>query len=297
MDMAISVNGEPVDPEWIQQEFSRIKSWHEQRSQVSCCERDDEFLAEAKDNVIGRVLLVQRARDTMPEPEEDQIRTTLDRVKKDYGGEEQFHARTGLLPDEEDRIRQQIIVDCKVDNFVRQVAESLETPEEDALRGFHRENISRYTSEPRVRALHIYKSLRQAGDREALFAECCRVRERLVEGEDFVRVAATFSDKPAEEVDLDWFRRGELMDEFEFVAFSMRVGEISPVFSSYHGFHIAKVTGREEASPAPFEEARERVVEDLGNHLRDDRIRGIIRDLRSRAEIEEEDEGTEPADD
>ena len=40
----------------------------------------------------------------------------------------------------------------------------------------------------------------------------------------------------AEEIDLGFFKRGELMDEFEFVAFSMSIGEISPVFAYYYHF-------------------------------------------------------------
>ena len=66
--MQTLVNGEPIAPEWIEEEFSQIKSWHEQRSQLSCCERDDEFRAQARDNVIGRVLLNQAAEKEIPDP-------------------------------------------------------------------------------------------------------------------------------------------------------------------------------------------------------------------------------------
>ena len=34
--------------------------------------------------------------------------------------------------------------------------------------------------------------MRQAEDREGLFKECCRVRDRLVQGEDFTEVAQSF---------------------------------------------------------------------------------------------------------
>ena len=98
--MPISVNGEPVDQELINREFSQIKSWHEQKSQVSCCERDDEFLSQAKENVIGRVLLNQKAQSSIPDLTDSEIDQAIDQLKKDYGGDEQFFASTGVTPDD-----------------------------------------------------------------------------------------------------------------------------------------------------------------------------------------------------
>ncbi len=279
--MPITVNGETVDPGWIQQEFSRIKSWHEQKSQASCCERDDEFLAEAKQNVIGRVLLVQEARQTMPEPEESQIRPLLDRICKDL-------EKNRIQPEEREMIRSQVAMDCKVDNFIVKATGGVGRPGDGELRAFYGEKLDRYTLEPRVRALHIYKSLRQASDREKLFRECCQVREELMEGRDFQEAARAFSDKPEEEVDLDWYQRGELLDEFEFVTFSMRVGEISPVFASSSGFHIAKVIDKESARAPAFEEIRDKVQQDLIETRKEDQLQAIVDGLREKASITEE---------
>ena len=288
--MPITVNGEPIDAELINQEFSRIKTWHEQRSQVSCCERDDEFLAEAKENVIEQFLLIRQAEKTIPPPGNEELDRTIDRLKKDCGGDAQLFAQTGLLPDQTDMLRRQIRLDDQVDRFIDQVCAGLPPISEEDLRRYYQDNIGNYTSQARVRALHIYKSLRQTEDKEALFAECCRVRQRLVDGEDFVTLASQFSDKPAEEVDLDWFKRGELMDEFEFVTFSMKIDEISPVFASYQGFHIAKVIGREPARARPFEEIKETVSEDLREGRRKRELKTYLTGLRKTADVQESEE-------
>lgn len=286
-DMPITVNGEPVDQESINQEFSQIKSWHEQRSQVSCCEKDDEFLEQAKENVIGRILLNQKAQTAVPDLSDTEIDQAIGQLQKDYGGEAQFYAQAGLTPDDLPLVRQQVALNGKVDKLVKEICQTGETIPESQLREFYQANLDRYTSEPRVRAMHIYKSLRQTEDKDTLFKECCRQRTKLVNGADFVEVAKAFSDKPADEIDLDWFKRGELMDEFEFVTFSMKVGEISPVFSSYHGFHIAYVSDKEEAKVSPFEEVEARVREDYLQDHQNSELKTYIDALRKEAKVQE----------
>ncbi len=288
--MHIVVNGERIDPELIHQEFSQIKSWHEQRSQVSCCERDDEFLAQAKENIIGRVLLSQEATSRIQEPSDAEINQAIEKMKQDCGGEAQFYAQSGVRPDEIHLLRRQVAINGKVDKLVQKICDLETPPSNEAARKYYGENTELYTSEPRVQAMHIYKSLRQTQDREALFRECCKVRQELANGADFVAVAKRFSDKPEEEVDLGWFKRGELMDEFEFVAFSMNVGEVSPVFISCHGFHIAKVTRKEPAMPQPFEDVRDKVIEDILLECRNQELNAYIAKLRSTANIEEIDD-------
>ena len=287
------MNGERIHPDVIDQEFCQIKSWHEQRSQASCCERDDEFLAQAKQNVIGRVLLSQKAESSMPEPSDAEINQAIAQMKRNYGGEAQFFAQGGLRPDETNLLRKQAAIHGKVDKLVQKICGE-EAPPSAAARQYYDENTERYTSEPRVRAMHIYKSLRQTQDKEALFWECCQARQELAAGADFAAVAERFSDKPKEEVDLGWFKRGELMDEFEFVTFSMKVGEVSPVFASSHGFHIAKVTEKEPATPQPFETVKDKVVEDFRLDCRNQKLNDYVAKLRSDADIQEiEDEETE----
>ena len=66
----------------------------------------------------------------------------------------------------------------------------------------------------------------------------------LRKGADFATAAKRFSQDPASQEqggDLGWFRRGQMVKEFEAVAFSLKPGVISEPVESPFGFHIIQV--------------------------------------------------------
>jgi parvulin-like peptidyl-prolyl isomerase len=107
------------------------------------------------------------------------------------------------------------------------------------------------TSELQIRARHI---LVETSD------EAEAVLERLEEGEDFAALAEELSQDPgsAEEGgDLGWFPEGQMIPEFDEVAFSLSPGEMSGVVESSFGFHIILVEERDEdreLEPAALEQ-------------------------------------------
>ena len=76
------------------------------------------------------------------------------------------------------------------------------------------------------------------------------LRGALSRGADFAAVARQFSDDSASAAnggDLGWFRRGQMVREFEQVAFAIRPGVVSPPVQTTYGFHLIQVVRREPA--------------------------------------------------
>jgi peptidyl-prolyl cis-trans isomerase SurA len=87
------------------------------------------------------------------------------------------------------------------------------------------------------------KATEEARERTRLQADSI-VRE-LRKGADFATAAKRFSQDPASQEqggDLGWFRRGQMVKEFEAVAFSLRPGVVSDPVESPFGYHIIQVT-------------------------------------------------------
>lgn len=76
-------------------------------------------------------------------------------------------------------------------------------------------------------------------------AEAERVREMVLAGErSFEELAREFSQDPGTREqggDLGFFRRGQMVPEFEDVVFSLREGAVSEVVETSFGFHIIRV--------------------------------------------------------
>lgn len=96
------------------------------------------------------------------------------------------------------------------------------------------------TTELQIRARHILLDSR---------AEAEVVLKNLEEGEDFATLAEELSKDPGSAElggDLGWFARGQMVPEFEEVAFSLEPGEFSGVVETPFGVHIILVEERDE---------------------------------------------------
>lgn len=285
--MPLNINGEIVDPSLIDQEFSSIKSYYESLAQVSCCERDEEFLGYAKENVIKRVLLAQEAQRQNLPVRKQEVDAALAQLKEDEGGEAAFYAHTGLSPEGEKLLRKDLAAKIQLDKFLDRVCGDEPEPTEEEIRSYYEEHLEDFMTDEEIRASHIFKSLRKSETRDELYEELREVRRKAVAGEDFGELARMHSDKPEEEVDLGFFKRGDHMDEFETIAFSMEVGEVSPIFSTHWGFHLAKVTGRKPPVPRDFDEIKEALAQIMVQERRQAKVQAFADELKKTAVIED----------
>lgn len=92
-------------------------------------------------------------------------------------------------------------------------------------------------------------------------AEAQSVIESLKKGDNFISLAQKVSKDTGTKAtggDLGWFGRGKMVKEFETVAFSLKVGEISQPIKSDYGYHIIQVLGHEnrKLDAAGFEDLK-----------------------------------------
>jgi hypothetical protein len=286
--MALIINGERIDDAVLDGEFSGIKAYFESLGNVSCCERNDEFRRYARQNVVARVLLAQEAMRSHPPVPEAEVDESIEKLKEEHGGEQRFFSAIGASPEQMDTIRRDVELNLRVRKMLEELSAKDPAPSDDELRAYYDENIDAYKSFEEVRASHILKAPSRGEQRDAAYQELRQVRERLLAGEDFDTLARKHSDKADDHIDLGFFKRGELAEEFELVAFSMNVGEISPVFGSPFGFHIVKVIERKPATPKPFDEVRDQVREHLTQDRQQENTRKLVEELQATATIEDE---------
>ncbi len=282
--MPLTINGEAIDPAVLEQEFSGIKSYFESLGNVSCCERDGEFRGYARENIIARVLLAQQAR-SLPPLTEDVVEARFQEIIAESGGEMQFYASAGATPDQAPLLKADLEMNLRTQRYVDTACGPEPEPSDADLRTAYEKNLAQHMTVEEARASHILKAPRRGEDRAAAYEELRKVRQEILAGADFDRLALEHSDKKDEQVDLGWFKRAELPEEFDTIAFSMNDGEVSPVFHSSFGLHLLKCTGRRGAVAKPFDDVRDAVRQQLIQERRNEKVRNLVKDLQSKAEI------------
>ncbi len=86
--------------------------------------------------------------------------------------------------------------------------------------------------------------------------------------------------------ELGVFEPGDLPQRFEETIFPLRVGEISPIFRSEHGFHLFLVEERTPRHAQKFYEVQPLIFRRLVSEAERDRLEAVVAQLRESASIE-----------
>jgi len=135
--------------------------------------------------------------------------------------------------------------------------------EEDKI-SYFKSNISLFNGE-RVRASHILidtTKLKTAAELENAKQKIEEIKEEIDNGADFAETAREYSTCPSAKDggDIGFYQKnGTLVEELAEVTFPMKVGEISEPVKTQFGYHIIKVTGKEEGKDVSYKDVADMV--------------------------------------
>ncbi len=134
--------------------------------------------------------------------------------------------------------------------IIRDILEKVSVEEEE-LKEFYNEHQDMFKTQESVRASHILVDSKEKA--EELLKE---LKEK-----SFEEVAKENSSCPssANGGDLGNFEKGKMVPEFEEAAFALKVGEISQPVQTQFGYHIIKLTDREDAGVMSYEESKPQI--------------------------------------
>ncbi len=156
---------------------------------------------------------------------------------------------------------------------------------------FYQKNIDRYRSNELYRPGHILFLIPKEATPEEVSQirkKCEKVLEKIKRGEDFGEMALLYSEDASskDRGDLGYFKKGELLPAFEKEALRLRVGEVSGIIRTEHGFHIIKLLDRKGGDPTPFEEIKEKVKADYMEGEMERALRQFLTKLKEKSIIE-----------
>lgn len=165
-----------------------------------------------------------------------------------------------------DDLKEQIRFKVQIDTLMEAEMGDAAVTEEDA-RKFYDENPQHFNTPEQVKASHILCGKRGITEEDypAELEKIKAAKARLDAGEAFEDVAKDVSTCPSSEKggDLGFFGKGQMDPAFETAAFGLEVGQTSDIVKSSFGYHIIKVTDKNEGGATPFDEVKERITDYL----------------------------------
>ena len=282
--MTLIVNGEKIEDSAIQREYERLRPDYERVFvDQSPEEQKAQLLEWSRENVIENVLLNQEAEKRDGQIPEADVESVLAEMKEQY--KEQLPEE--LNDEDKKKIRKQIGLQMKVEQMLRDVCRDIPNPSKEAVSEYYEENKEQFESAEQIRVGHIVKHINWQSDESAAHSVLKKAQDELNSGAVFETLAEKYSDCPENGGDLGYITKGQMVEEFDDVVFNLGVGQISDIFRTRFGFHIAKVYDRKPAVVRSMEEVKEIAVNALKEQMRREAVDEFVDGLKNEAGIEE----------
>ncbi|MFV1996047.1 MAG: peptidylprolyl isomerase, partial [Verrucomicrobiales bacterium] len=261
----------------------------------------DELEEIVKNNLVTRALIRQGALESQNiEITEEAIGSSLAEMVEEAGGRDLFFRRYGISEDQESTVRDEIKITLRVEKFLSQLGEAAPGASDRKIESYFKEHRDDLFHQEEIEALHINEGVHCEHEAVEAYETMRTLRRRILEGADFAGVAQEHAENTREEDagdgnvteseeaqpwELGRFGRGNMLPEFETIAFSMAAGELSPVFQTQFGYHLVKVTDRQDQTPLTLEEARPVIAERLLDEARHDLVENWVKTRREESTI------------
>lgn len=283
--MAMIVNGEKIEDSAIQQEVERLRPDYERVfADQEAEEREAQLLDWSRENVIEKVLINQEAEKNGDKIPPEKVQAALARLKEQYEDQEQLYK--DFNTDNDEQIKNDIEKQMRVEQRIGQVCKDLPKPSQAAIQKYYEENQEQFKSGERARVAHIVRYVNWQTDEQTAHETISKAYEELKTGVAFEVVVDKYTDCADSGGDLGFVMRGQMVEEFEDVVFNLGAGQISDIFRTRFGFHLAKVYAREPAAVASLEEVKDRVTDAVKEQMRSEAIDTFIDGLKKEAKIE-----------
>ncbi len=293
-ETVVTVNGKALKGEDITKELEMMTSSPQFQSLPP--QQADMYKKQMQARLIDRfvnqqVLLDEADKEKIAVPEE-----RVDEMLENIRGQlppgmtvEEILSQRGMTME---TLRSDIGRDLRIQTLIEKQFDSIEDPTEEEIAAFYEENKEQFNQPESSHTRHILLKVDPDADeatKTAKKAELEGYRKQIVDGTaDFADLAKEHSDCPSGKRgggDLGTFKRGDMVPEFDKLAFEQEVGVVSPVFETQFGYHILEVLERGEAGQKALEDVSEDISTNLKNGKQQEVVQAYITGLRENATI------------
>lgn len=173
----------------------------------------------------------------------------------------------------------------RIEQFVDRLTAGLPRPTSAEIGDRYRKHREFFRHPELVHASHIVKNIDEATDEASAHAQIEEAARALKQGTAFAEVADRFSDCPGRGGELGFFAQGQMVEEFEGVVFALGEGQVSGIFRTPFGFHIAKLHQKVPEGIWPLREVRGEIERAILGARKNAVVAQFVAKLRESAKI------------
>jgi parvulin-like peptidyl-prolyl isomerase len=283
--MTLTVNGEKIEEKRIEQEIERLRGQYEQTfPDKPKAEREKQLREWSQENVIEMTLLMQQAKRRNEPVTNDEIQKAWDELAQQYqqrGGQD----INQLSEENKKELRKNLETQLRFDKLLKDIASEAEETTEQQAKDFYQKNKEKFRTPLQIRAAHIVKHPDAQTSPQQATELIQQAKKEIDNGAMFEMVVGKYSSCPDNGGGLGYIKKGQMVKEFEDVVFNMGSGEVSDVFHTRFGAHIAKVYDRKESRIPDFEEVKEPIIKQLTEENRSNAINKFVDELKEKSDI------------
>ena len=251
-------------------------------------------------DAIDELLMVQRGKELGLTPNAEQLKDTVERIKKQNNitTDAQFRTalqQSGMSYDEFEKNLQREYIKARVQQ--QEIMTKIQLTEEES-REYYRTHPKEFEKPATISIRDIFISVpttvqngqpvtNVAAD-DGAKKKIDDVRARILKGEDFVKLVAEISESPSRANGglIGPINVSELAPQVRDLLDKMKPGEVSEPIHTATGYQLIKLETRTAPTPEPFESVREDIASRIGASRLDAEQKKYIDKLRAQAIIE-----------
>jgi peptidyl-prolyl cis-trans isomerase C len=243
------------------------------------------------DRLIDVELMSQQADQLKIKAEAQEVEKKIQEVQTSMGGEERFQELMKAHGVTMEEYRAEVGRSLKVQRLLEKEVLPRIKVEPGEAKVYYDAHPQAFKMPEQVRARHIIirvaEGATDAQKKEAM-AAIKKAGDRVKKGEAFEEVAKQVSQDgtASNGGDLGFFGQGQMVPEFEKVAFSLPPGKVSDVVQSRFGYHLIKVEEKRPARDLAFQEVEEKLGQFLKRQKEEQGVAAYVNELKGRAKIE-----------
>ena len=285
------VNGVAITKAQLDMELRRIEKQAQMKGNPIAPSDRKQIKKELLETLINRELLYQESQKKGFVVHPAELDSEFESIKARFANQQGFQQALKDMNITEADFKDQVKRGLSIQKLLeKELYEKLAVTDEET-RSFYDNNPHYFEKPEQVRASHILIKMAEDDDEEKKAAakqKIEEIQEKIQAGEDFERLARTYSEGPSRTQggDLGYFDRRKMVKPFSDAAFRLQPGEVSPIVKTRFGYHIIKVVDRKPEYKLAYEEIKPRLVESLKKKKMQDAIGLYVNEVKSGASIE-----------